>query len=112
MGEEVRITVIATGFEDRERSMPTIGKKEEEIKSVFNSKRPFYSPATFTKKKTIVPQPEVEDEVKEVEAPLFTTKPVAIESANFFGSAQSDKNNDADDDLEIPAFIRKKMGKR
>lgn len=113
MGDEIRITVIATGFEDRGRSV--VMPENIESNMGMNSKKQFYSNNIFTKKKftntkleNVPTPPPVEmniEEVEEVDASpiVFNKKPVGI-------SEDVKKSNDADEDLEIPAFIRRKMG--
>ena len=101
MGEDVRITVIATGFEDRERkvSMP----ENIEAGIGLNSKKTFYSPSMFTKKKfnkTENNYPE-KNNLKDKEE---ENKGVDIDFSD------DSKADDDEEDLEIPAFIRKKMG--
>ncbi len=125
MGDELRITVVATGFDERERSK----REEESARTFFTSPKSFYSPNSFLKKKP-VEQP--------VSAPMTTSAQASIEDKesfkrSFFSRAASSvvleeetepakpvvlskpltpistKKND-NDDLEIPAFIRKKMG--
>ncbi|MBD3310875.1 MAG: cell division protein FtsZ [Candidatus Magasanikbacteria bacterium] len=107
MGEDVRITVIATGFEDRERVIPIKTSLDTEESK---SKRPFYSSGIFNRKKE---EDENEDE-KDLdleEKKSFSGK--RIEDMEKLTTKRDDKkeNKDEDDeDLEIPAFIRKKMG--
>ena len=117
MADDLRITVIATGFEDRER--PLAGASpDEETRGMFPGRRMFYSPATFTKKSAPLSLPSDEEErrgdmMEEEEKPSFTGKPLKAKGALFgaplpqsSGPTTSDK-----DDFEIPAFIRKKMRK-
>lgn len=89
MGEEVRITVIATGFDE-------------------NNKRPapvFVPPVAEEPKKPVTPlsQPVEPAKQQEVRKPLFSPKPVDPPQP------QNIDTEDDDSDLEIPAFIRKKM---
>lgn len=89
MGDEVRITVIATGFDEGNRRSQTSAVSfvdERQKKQVLAEPKP-----------ALQPQP------MEVRKPLFNPKPLApiqpIEK----------QEEDMDDELEIPAFIRKKM---
>lgn len=86
MGEDIRITVIATGFDETNRrptpiTLPTM----EEVKR----------PATSQ-------QPVVETPRVEVRKPLFSPKPAEPVMPQMPTSAE-------EDELDIPAFIRKKM---
>lgn len=103
LGDEVRITVIATGFEDRERLMPK-QSIDDDIRSVFSgSSRRSFGNQNFRKRKEIEPLKEESDEDEdEVIPPPFMAKSV---------TSSAPKKKSDDDDLEIPAFIRKKMGK-
>lgn len=83
MGDEVRITVIATGFDEyarRPEQTPVLAAVEE---------RRTFTPPT--------PQPIVEPR-PEVRRPQFT--PISEAPA---------ASNDTDDEIDIPAFIRRKM---
>ncbi len=83
MGDEIRITVIATGFDEHNRK-PT--------------------PITFTPVEEISRQPAIPEPPRpEVRKPLFSPKPVDPVPM------QADETNVDEDDLDIPAFIRKKM---
>lgn len=94
MGDELRITVIATGFdENNRRPTPISFAPVEESGPV----RPTIKP--------IMPvledeEPQAPQEL-EIRRPLFKPKPVEP-----VPSMQEDNN---DDELDIPAFIRKKM---
>jgi cell division protein FtsZ len=132
LGEELRITVIATGFEEIERRTRV---SEEEVQSMFKAKPTLTAP-TFVKKKPsemyreqapreIVREPvrevevEVEVELEEPRSSVFSTKSLPKENT-FRAPAQVSPpvqaplppKNTTDDgeDLEIPAFIRRKMG--
>lgn len=117
MGEDVRITVIATGFEDRERRvLPESMDSALEL----GSKRSFYSNSMFGKKKlpsrVVGPQPVSAPADEAVGSDMFARTGFVSKPVNHLNL---DEPNDdrpvsvpkADpDDLEIPAFIRKKMG--
>lgn len=140
MGDEIRITVIATGFEDgAHRFAPKRETFEEETRSVLTQKKSFYSPTTFRKRPEFsvpppVPVPRVaevsaeEDDEYEEEEQLptpFISRPVATPvapPAPVFSQSRSSveppravpskTEDDDEEDLEIPAFLRKKMGGR
>lgn len=115
MKDDVRITVVATGFEERGSKL-TSGLREDDTRSFFAGARNFYSSSNFLKKEK---EESKKEELKIGEMPKrasFTSKPV-VESddepprKSFLRQAASKSNEkDNDEDLEIPAFIRRKMG--
>lgn len=131
MGEDIRITVIATGFENRDREKHFSSESGE---TNFNNpiRRSPLRTSLFTKRAPDpIPEPaETEDDPipeipRAVEKPEFTIKTIPPMPTNFgfktnpipstptpSGSPQPPKPavSDEDADLEIPAFIRKKMG--
>lgn len=123
MGDDIRITVVATGFDDNR-----LKKTDDDSRTFFAPAKQFYSTSSFLKKKTLEPQPIIPEE-KEVKRSFFsktvshnideedeevdkrqqpTIGPVSapIKPNNPIKSENTANN----DDLEIPAFIRKKMG--
>ncbi|MCL5666739.1 MAG: cell division protein FtsZ [Patescibacteria group bacterium] len=91
MGEEVRITVIATGFDEA-------NKRPNPMQMVFNDepkKAPVSEPRNF-------PQPVPAVEIRK---PLFNPKPAPPVAA----IPQDQPADNTEDELDIPAFIRKKM---
>jgi len=102
MAGSVRVTVIATGFDDRR----PFGGKEEEATGFFSMGK--YSPSSFVRKL------QKEEEVEEKKFKQFVQKnvpsatPGRDDKKNFASVAPAPNSND--DELEIPAFIRKKMG--
>lgn len=78
MEDEVRITVIATGFEE--------GARKKTVDSVVNS-----VPLTFDEE----PEPE---SAQKIRRPMFSSRPLAEEPPA-----------EEQDELDVPAFIRKKM---
>ncbi len=108
MGEEVRITVIATGFdnrENRERSFlkDTTGSDTE----AFGTKRSSFRSNIFNKKKTEINALVSPDVLAEPIPTQFTKKAVGEIESTPHRTEYSNKNSH--EDLEIPAFIRKKM---
>lgn len=97
MGEEVRITVIATGFDEANKRSGLAGMSfvEEPKKTIMPEARP---------------QPQ-QPPVQEVRKPLFNPKP--IEPIRSMDEPEDEtppqQNSGGDDELDIPAFIRKKM---
>ncbi len=94
MGDEIRITVIATGFDENNRRAAPIAFTPVEDRDLIQKPAP--APAV---------NPIFEDEEEDeptVRRPLFKPKPVE--------PVQSMQDDAAtDDELDIPAFIRKKM---
>jgi cell division protein FtsZ len=150
MGDELRITVIATGFDQPDISalpMNTLSTKpKEDITPVRTPKRSLFSAPTFERIKPEVPEPPIPAPALEeqVFAPVVAPTPVPVEpvridnsdsiptkraSRSFTSKRVAEKpvapaapkppivpvvpsnTDDVDaDDLEIPAFIRRKMG--
>ncbi len=138
MGEDVRITVIATGFEEE-----NLSSRSDDESSSTSRPRAFFSTSNFLKKKPLeVSQGDsmMESEEREpvsfqrpvfsqpaqptpqpmMAPPVYTPQPLvspSVPSSNYSPStynpiqtppAQKPKSDE--EDLEIPAFIRKKMG--
>ncbi len=101
MTGSMRITVVATGFDDRRA---VAAKEEEPAQNFFASGK--YMPSTFLRKS----QREEEEEEKKFKT--FVQKPTMFSSPSPAPTQPTDQNKKAagDDDLEIPAFIRRKMG--
>ncbi|MDO8626075.1 MAG: cell division protein FtsZ [Candidatus Magasanikbacteria bacterium] len=109
MSGSVRISVVATGFDNRRGGAFT----EEEAVGLASGK---YTPSSFLRRA----QQEEENEEKKFKN--FTQRPLSAASvgkrddaklppslpASRQGAAPS--SDDKDDELEIPAFIRRKMG--
>ena len=91
MGEEVKITVIATGFDES-------NKKPNQISmGLGDEDRPASEPSRiFAKPSGSAPM--------ETRKPLFSPKPAPV-----IKSMEEKQENEEDDELDIPAFIRKKM---
>lgn len=90
MGDDVRITVIATGFDEGNRRSQT-------------------SPISFAEerqKKQNLPEPKpvFQPQPVEVRKPLFNPKPLAP-----IQPIEKQEDSADEDELDIPAFIRKKM---
>ncbi|MBU0545766.1 cell division protein FtsZ [Patescibacteria group bacterium] len=117
MGDNVKVTVIATGFEDRRVKPFVINSAEDDNSSNLFSPTKFVS-SPFVRRGQ---KEEVEEEKKFKQ---FVQSPPARSSvfSNFSlnrsersssalpPSAPPSVNNNSDEDLEIPAFLRKKMG--
>ncbi len=131
LGEELRITVIATGFEEPERRARV---SEEEAQNMFKSKPQLTAP-TFVKKKPSEmyreqpPREIVREQIREVEidvefeeprSTVFSSKNLSPKAAPQFPASPVSQpapslppknvQDDETEDLEIPAFIRRKMG--
>jgi cell division protein FtsZ len=95
MAGSIRVTVVATGFDDRRPS--AVLKEEEPAATIF---------AGGTER-------EKEEEEKRFKQFTQKTNPLfsPLQSSGPLTTTKEEKAKDAEDDkLEIPAFIRKKMG--
>lgn len=101
MAGSLRISVVATGFDNRRPSLPL--EDESVGQSFFSAGK--YAPSSFLRK---AQKEEAEEEKK---FKNFTQKTVAA-PVSHAGSDDKNKSKVAADDaeLEIPAFIRRKMG--
>lgn len=132
LGEELRITVIATGFEEPERKARM---SEEEAQNMFKNKPQLTAP-TFVKKKPLemyrepAPREIVREQIKEVDlevvefeeprSTVFSSKNLSQKSSPQFTPSfpaqqapslpPKNTQDEENEDLEIPAFIRRKMG--
>jgi len=133
MGEDIRVTVIATGFDDETRKRTFTA--EDEFTSPFpTSKKPAFASAAARQS---LASAKVPDNVQERPVPTikktanfgtpksgslspqFTQKkssrsfvrtPVGTVPGAVQQPAAGEKSDVPEEDLEIPAFIRKKMG--
>jgi cell division protein FtsZ len=115
LGEEMRITVIATGFDETVRRPSVLQMVMEDQPRV-----PFIEPKVTSQPQR---QPEQVAPVVEVRRPLFSPRPAETQPQPIFTpmpqqqpqfrqqpEPQPMPNIPApDDELDIPAFIRKKM---
>lgn len=112
LGDGVRITVVATGFEAPEKESK-LQTREIDNANDLDRTRSFFTKSTFRKKEldeeeepTIMPRTERTFEKKSVHTMPPVKQPPMVESQPM----DSHEDDDDEDDLEIPAFIRKKMG--
>ena len=91
LGDEVKITVIATGFDEGSRRP----NQAQMVLSEEPKKAPSFEPKSFTSNPPM-----------EARKPLFNPKPASV--AGNAGKPATPPEI-ADDELDIPAFIRKKM---
>ncbi len=111
MTGSMRITVIATGFDDRR---PSMLKEDEGGNTASSFTAGKYMPSSFLRKA----QKDQEEEEKRFKQ--FTQKPPVSSplptsfsqptAPAFGGQLPKADPNKGSDELEIPAFIRKKMG--
>ncbi len=110
MSGSIRITVIACGFDDRQS---ILSKNEEDTNTFFGTSK--FTNTSFLR------NTQKEDEEEEKKFRQFTQKPVVTPTppvtTNYVlpkeevrSAPISAPKIKADDELEIPAFIRKKMG--
>jgi len=118
LGDNIRITVIATGFDERHLDISL----EDETPSFFSGNK--FNTSNYLRKS------QREEEEEERKFKQFTQTSPKPNITNNFSNPTVQSNNDwvakeeagktlpsvqtpktkADDELEIPAFIRKKMG--
>lgn len=103
MAGNMRIAVIATGFDDRRPSLPAI-EEEQSAPSFFSGGNKFM-PSNFMRKV----QKDEEEEEKKFKQIIYNNNPSANQAPRNAVPPPKDKTN-TDEELEIPAFIRKKMG--
>ena len=109
LGDQVKVTVIATGFDEMQKR-PSVVRTEFEER---------VTPApimTFRREEPKVeekPEPEVKKaEVKEIEeedAPVVEPTPVTRKPIFSAPQVTTESDDNDGDELDIPAFIRKKM---
>lgn len=102
MGANMRIAVIATGFDDRRQGLSSL-EEESPAQSFFASGK--YTPSNFMRK---VQKDEEEEEKKFKQ--IIHNPSSGIGSSPRPAAPTPIKDKNQDEDLEIPAFIRKKMG--
>ena len=135
--DEIKITVVATGFDDRSTNIKTVkADSPNPGMEVFTTKRPMFKSSIFNKKvetRPITPrgnndedfleEESVEEEKEYANPSSFsrrnvgssvdmntqTTQPRPQSTSNVINQ-NSTKPKSNEEDLEIPAFIRKKMG--
>jgi cell division protein FtsZ len=98
----MRITVVATGFDGRR---PSSFKEEEAPQNFFSGAGGKYMPSTYLRKT----QREEEEEEKRFKN--YTQKNIPVPEQAPVPSPSADKiKSSSDEEIEIPAFIRRKMG--
>lgn len=97
MGDEVRITVIATGFDES-------SKRPTPMQMILNDE-PSMRAKMATEPKPFIPPMNLQPEVRR---PMFNPKPAPVmEPMNT--PSNEEPQEVTEDELDIPAFIRKKM---
>ncbi len=119
MGEDIRITVVATGFEGRDRRPAKAVESRSFYGNLgFGKSARSVAPVSGQGSALIEENKEIKIEAEQSRRPMFTSRSVfggedsASKSAPLFRKTVEDKpkTNKTDEDLEIPAFIRRKMG--
>ena len=100
LGDEIKITVIATGFDSNNRLNNPSSLTFDE------PKKGFLGTGNFATQPQSPPQSSLE-----MRRPLFNPKPAEPKVSPIIQSSPmvSASAEDSEDELEIPAFIRKKM---
>jgi len=118
---EVKITVIATGFEEAELGNRHFAAREEIVPEI---KEPEVRRESFARPKSLIEEPPIEtydDLESEIEEkPLvhserkYTPLPFNVDNTNISPITKEEKEetSEEEDDLDIPAFIRRKMKDR
>lgn len=104
MKDEVKITVVATGFDDRDRSR-SIQNTKFAVGGVFSSPQNAISQIPKMKDAVVRSPEKIEKRVKMVDVPEET---FVVNEVKRVDSRSADTGTE-EEDLEIPAFIRKKM---
>lgn len=100
LGEEVKLTVIATGFKDT-----PLKSREPEGKTMLSKEEETYKPSSFlVKENTKDKEKEDEDDVKP-----HVQKSKPKDDYKIPTATTGNQPSDDEEDLDIPAFIRKKM---
>jgi hypothetical protein len=95
MKDQIKITVVATGFDGRGKS-----QKNEMTKS--------YTPNSFIVEKEVEKEPTTSMNSEDKNKAKFNVfKNIPVKPAL---ERKAEKPVNEDDDLSVPAFIRKKMG--
>ncbi len=103
MTNSMRVSVVATGFDERRPVITMEEPAAQQPANYFGAQK--YSPSSFLRKV------QKEEEAEERKFKQFTQKTVVSQPiAQPAMPDEFEKKSDSDDDLEIPAFIRKKMG--
>lgn len=117
MGENVKVTVIATGFDDRRNIKPFVNNSAEDDtgSSLFSANK--FAPSPFARK---VQKEDEEEERRFRQFSAPSPSPAARPSLSSFSFGHAGRQapstppppqpSNNDEDLEIPAFLRKKMG--
>ncbi len=115
--DEVKLTVIATGFDSRPERKPKVGSASGVVQHIpdtlermnFNASKA----SSRMTKKSVEPQTKVEPQPAErqphVQTPTYTPMKEAVSEPPTPPAPRSETPEDDSKDLEIPAFIRKKM---
>ncbi len=106
MSEEVRITVVATGFDSRERRTKAPGTVEVQAQGS-------WSPNNFLRvreeeKTPVAKKPKVNFQARPIEREPVAVKPAPTPKP-IKRSIPTPAPKQEEDEIEIPAFIRKKM---
>lgn len=101
MNEEVRITVVATGFDSRERRTKAPGTVEVQVQST-------WVPPQNTFLRVREEEPAVQRSKVNFQAPVERPASVRIDPSKSRPAPASVQTKE-EEEIEIPAFIRKKM---
>jgi cell division protein FtsZ len=103
MGEDVKITVIATGF--TRETLPKIQRKSSSTDSVSSVRVHEPEPEVYPEPEPVEAAPELQDELFEEAAPEEESTPAAMAAAA--AAAPAPAPEPMFDDLEVPAILRR-----
>jgi cell division protein FtsZ len=98
MKDEIKITVVATGFDDKSEKMPTVTALASGT----------YTPSSFVKKKEDQSRPKEKKDAREINVVNAVAEEPKISPSPSYQENKPTSKKD-EEDLDIPAFIRKKM---
>lgn len=107
MGDSVKITVIATGFDTRRLKSAVNDEENNSSPSFFSA--PKYSPSTFMRR-TMKEEEEEDKKFKQFTQKNIVNDSPVFNNNNLHKAKTSEEDKKEEDELEIPTFIRKKMG--
>jgi cell division protein FtsZ len=112
---EIKITVVATGFDfdmaappEQQRTRRKIRLDSEEVLSSKEDAKKVLEDDNFVSSSKKI---EIETETEKRDSMSFDDEVKPSKKHQFSKSTDSEDQADQEDDLEIPAFIRKKLGK-
>lgn len=111
---EIQITVVATGFDmDQKKESPLDKLLRVNSAAVNNVNLPINNVSTMSMNSRMIEEDEIEEQITfpiKTEPKMIIEEKVAPKTIRNFSQVEKTLTEE-DDELEIPAFIRRKMGK-